>query len=410
VRSLFVVTRPSNYIRRVAHSRSEPPEEAIVAFATDLIAIASENPPGAAYEDCLARIAAELEALAIDYELVETGDEQLPREAILAEIGETGPLLYLHGHYDVVPASHPSQFQARVVDGRLIGRGASDMKGGLAAIVYAARNAAEAGARVGLVIVPDEETGGRRGAERLADLGVLDPTAAGAIVAEPTWGTIWHACRGAFTLRVTARGRAAHAGLHYEGRNAFAAAVDVVLALRELEQELRERTSALTFAANHPRAAESIMLVGGVGGGGTNFNIVPDQFSFTIDRRPNADEDYDEAKGELLRVLDAARQRHLDIDWNVLQDACGAVTPADSDFVQTLAATVARVTGTAPSVTCCPGVLETRVYNRLGIPAVAFGPGLIERMHAPNEDVPVVNLTAATKIYAGVAAALAAGC
>jgi succinyl-diaminopimelate desuccinylase len=410
VRSLFVVTRPSNYIRRVAHSRSEPPEEAIVAFATDLIAIASENPPGAAYEDCLARIAAELEALAIDYELVETGDEQLPREAILAEIGETGPLLYLHGHYDVVPASHPSQFQARVVDGRLIGRGASDMKGGLAAIVYAARNAAEAGARVGLVIVPDEETGGRRGAERLADLGVLDPTAAGAIVAEPTWGTIWHACRGAFTLRVTARGRAAHAGLHYEGRNAFAAAVDVVLALRELEQELRERTSALTFAANHPRAAESIMLVGGVGGGGTNFNIVPDQFSFTIDRRPNADEDYDEAKGELLRVLDAARQRHLDIDWDVLQDACSAVTPADSDFVQTLAATVARVTGTAPSVTCCPGVLETRVYNRLGIPAVAFGPGLIERMHAPNEDVPVVNLTAATKIYAGVAAALAAGC
>jgi succinyl-diaminopimelate desuccinylase len=324
-------------------------------------------------------------------------------------VGGTSPLLYLHGHYDVVPGFRPDQFQPRVADGRLIGRGASDMKGGLAAIVYAARDAAEAGARVGLVIVPDEETGGRTGAQRLADLGRLDPRATGAIVAEPTWGTIWHACRGAFTLRVTVRGRAAHAGLHYEGRNAFAAAVDVVLALRELEQELRERTSTFTFAASHPRAAESIMLVGGVSGGGTNFNIVPDQFTFTIDRRPNADEDYEEAKRELLAVLETARQRGADIDREVLQDARSAVVPTESDFVQAVAGTVARVTGTAPSVTCRPGVLETRLYSRLGIPAVAFGPGLIERMHAPNEDVPIDNLTAATKIYADVAAALAAG-
>ena len=66
------------------------------------------------------------------------------------------------------------------------------MKGGLAAIVHAAPAAAEAGTRIALVIVPDEETGGRLGAERLAALGRLDSTAAGAIVAEPTWGTIWH--------------------------------------------------------------------------------------------------------------------------------------------------------------------------------------------------------------------------
>jgi succinyl-diaminopimelate desuccinylase len=392
----------------VAPSSRDLPEGRIVAFASDLIAIASENPPGAYYDECVARIGAELATVGIGYELVETGDRDMRRQAILASVGESGPLLYLHGHYDVVPAFGAHQFQPRVQGGRLLGRGASDMKGGLAAIVHAARAAAATGVRIGLVIVPDEESGGRLGAVRLAELGRLDASAAGAIVAEPTWGTIWHACRGAFTLRVTTRGKPAHVGLHYEGTNAFTAAVDVVLALRELERRVRERKSKLAFTSGDPRAAESIMLVGGASGGGTNFNIVPDEFSFTVDRRPNADEDYDEAKGEVVAVLDAARERNVAIDWEVLQDAPSAVTPADSELVQAVVAGVARATGTTPTVTCCPGVLETRVYHRLGVPAVAFGPGLIERMHGPNEDVPVENLVAAARAYTEVAAALAA--
>jgi len=379
----------------------------IVAFASDLIAIPTENPPGAAYDECVERICAELSALAIEYDVVDTGGGEVDRRAIVGEIGDQGPLLYLHGHYDVVPAFRRSQFDPRVEAGRLVGRGASDMKGGLAAIVHAARPAAEAGARVGLVIVPDEETGGRLGAERLAALGRIDAGAAGAIVAEPTWGTVWHACRGAFTLRVRVRGAAAHVGLHYEGANAFEAAVDLTLALRELGQALRQRTSGLTFSSPDPRALESIMLVGGQSGGGTNFNIVPDEFRFTVDRRPNADEDYEEAKRELLGLLVSARERGAEIDWEVLQDAPSAVTPADGGFVRAVAAAVTSITGTPPTVTCCPGVLEVRVYDRLGIQAAAFGPGLIERMHAPDEDVPIGNLRAAAAIYAEVGAALA---
>jgi succinyl-diaminopimelate desuccinylase len=383
---------------------SAPAEAAIVGFAHELIAIPTENPPGAAYDECVERICAELDSLAIDHEQVETGDDETARRAILATVGDRGPLLYLHGHYDVVPAFSEAQFEPRIEDGRLIGRGATDMKGGLAAIVHAARPAAEAGARIALVIVPDEESGGRLGAERLAALGRLDGGAAGAIVAEPTWGTIWHACRGAFTLRVNVHGRPAHVGLHYEGANAFAAGVDLALALRRLEGALRERRSALDFGSSDPRAGESIMLVGGLSRGGTNFNIVPDEFSFTVDRRPNPDEDYEEAKRELLDLLAQA----TDVDWEVLQDAPSAVSPADGDFAQTTAAAVARVTGTRPGLTCCPGVLETRVYDQLGIPAVAFGPGLIERMHGPDEDVPVENLVAAAGVYVEVAAGLAA--
>ena len=385
---------------------AELPENEIVAFARDLVAIPTENPPGAAYDECLQRICAELDVLAIDYEVVETGDANAPRRSILAEVGEAGPLLYLHGHYDVVPAFSPEQFEPRLADGRLIGRGSSDMKGGLASIVHAARAAAESGAHVGLVIVPDEETGGRLGAERLATRGRLDPGAAGAIVGEPTWGTIWHACRGALTLRVTVRGKAAHVGLHYDGENAFAAAVDVALSLRGLERALRKRLSALTFSSADRRARESIMLVGGLAAGGTSFNIVPDEFSFTVDRRPNADESYDDARRELLAILESARADGVDLSWDVLQDAGSAMTSPESDFVQAVSGAAAAVTGSAPSVTCCPGVLETRVYSRLGIPAVAFGPGLIDRMHSPDVDVPVANLFDAARIYTRVAAAL----
>ena len=381
----------------------------LVDFARDLVAIPTENPPGASYGECVQRICVELDSLEIEYELVETGDEDTSRQAILATVGESGPLLYLHGHYDVVPAFGPGQFDARVEDGRLIGRGSSDMKGGLAAIVHAARPAAQAGVRIGLVIVPDEETGGRLGAERLAGLGRLDRDAAGAIVAEPTWGTVWHACRGAFTLRVRVQGRPAHVGLHYEGVNAFTAAVEVATGLRELEQALRGRRSALEFSSPSERSTESIMLVGGVSGGGTNFNIVPADFSFSVDRRPNPEEDYEEAKQELLDLLASSRERGIELEWEILQDAPSAVTAADSEFVQAVAGAVAAVTGTAPTVTCCPGVLETRVYHRLGIPAVAFGPGQIERMHGPDEDVPVANLVDAAAIYAQLAGALAPG-
>jgi succinyl-diaminopimelate desuccinylase len=378
-------------------------EDALLRFARDLVAIPSENPPGREYERCVERIQAELETLGIAHEVVETGDRDVRRQAILGRVGDSGPLLYLHGHYDVVPAFGAEQFEPRVEGGFLVGRGSSDMKGGLAAIVHAAQAAAESGVRVGLVIVPDEETGGRLGAERLAELGRLDPSAAGAIVAEPTWGTIWHACRGALTLRVVVRGRPAHVGLHYEGVNAFAGAVDVVLALRGLEAELRQRRSALAFASDDPRAAESILLVGGVAGGGTSFNVVPDAFAFTVDRRPNPDEDYDDAKQELLAMLEACRSRELDLEWEVLQDARGAETPAGSEFVRAVADAVAEVTGSRPSVTCCPGVVEIRVYARLGMPAVAFGPGLIGEMHGPDERVPVANLAAAARIYADLA-------
>jgi len=146
-------------------------QTSMLDFARDLIAIPTENPPGRDYAACVERIVAECDAHGLERRVVETGTADARRQVVLASAGDSGPLLYLHGHYDVVPAFDASQFSPRVEDGRLIGRGAADMKGGLAAILHAARPAAARGARIELVIVPDEETGGRYGSERLAELG-----------------------------------------------------------------------------------------------------------------------------------------------------------------------------------------------------------------------------------------------
>jgi acetylornithine deacetylase/succinyl-diaminopimelate desuccinylase-like protein len=96
-----------------------------------------------------------------------------------------------------------------------------------------------------------------------------------------------------------------------------------------------------------------------------------------------------------------------ELAWQVLQDAPSAVTPAGGDFVQSVADAVTAVTGAMPTVTCCPGVLEIRIYDQLEIPAVAFGPGVIERMHGPDEDIPIANLVDAAAIYVEVTGALA---
>jgi acetylornithine deacetylase/succinyl-diaminopimelate desuccinylase-like protein len=148
------------------------------------------------------------------------------------------------------------------------------MKGGLVAMLVAAVIHRElgGGGRIKLVFVPDEETDGVNGSERLEELGVIDPTAtsAGAIVAEPSFPNIWYAARAAFTVEVTVEGRLAHVGLLYTGSNALLAAHNVL-------DDLFAMADAVAQHRTEPRiepepARQSIMLIGGTSGGGTNFD------------------------------------------------------------------------------------------------------------------------------------------
>ncbi len=380
----------------------------LVDFAADLIRIASENPPGAAYAECADLIAARYAELGLD---VRRMDPSGAGPCVAGSFGEGGRALYFSGHYDVVPAQDRSQFEPVVRDGRLYGRGAADMKGGIAAMAFAIRALARSGfeprGRVIAIAVPDEETSGPNGTVALVDAGLIERDAVGMLTMEPTGGVVWNANRGVISLRVTVRGKPAHVGLHFQGVNAFRGMLAVARLFEELEAEVSGR---VTGHAIEPEAARrSVLLLGGGLEGGHNFNVVPDRVSFTVDRRPNPEEDFDAEREALLRVVEAARARGVECDVEVFQEGRSAATDADGEVGRALDGAIRRVTGEAARFELCPGVLETRHYAALGIPALACGPGLLDVSHGPDEFVAVEKLLECAEVYALTAAALLSG-
>jgi len=319
--------------------------------------------------------------------------------------GEGGRALYLSGHYDVVPAQDRSQFEPAVRKGNLHGRGAADMKGGIAAMAFAIRALAASGfepkGRIISISVPDEETSGPRGTIALAQAGLIERDAIGMLTMEPTSGVVWNANRGVISLRVTVHGKPAHVGLHFRGVNAFRGMLTLGELFAALEAEVSER--ATRFNISPEAARRSVLLLGGELSGGHNFNVVPDRVSFTVDRRTNPDEDFDVERARLLDVANQARARGVRCDVEVLQEGRSAATDADGDLGQTLASSIRGVTRKAARFELCPGVLETRHYAALGIPSLAYGPGLLSVSHGPHEFVSVPRLLECAEVYARTA-------
>ena len=367
-------------------------EEAILDLTKRLIAIPSENPPGNHYEECVGILSDELVRLGFD-------DVRREGACVLASVG-TGPrILYFSGHYDVVPVQSRDQFQPRVQGANLFGRGSSDMKSGLAAMIHAAAAARDEGlltaGRIGIVLVPDEETAGPRGSRDLAARGVLGKHGIGMLTPEPTGGIVWNANRGAITLRATMRGKPAHVGRQFEGVNAFEQALPAMVRLAEIKKEVELRETQYSIA---PAAArKSILLLGGRCEGGTNFNVTPDCFSFTIDRRINPEENLEE---EAQRVRDALEGFEIE----TLQHEAAAATPEGDPLGRVLSRHITSVTGKEVVFEMCPGLLETRFYAARGVPAFAYGPGLLTVSHGPNEFVPIHNVAQCALVYALTAA------
>ena len=379
---------------------TEQHRDAMVEFARRLIAIPTENPPGNYYAEAAALIRTHLEELGFE--------TQASGACILTFIGNGPRTIYFSGHYDVVPAQDRSQFEPVIKSANLFGRGSSDMKAALASMIYAAKSLRDTSTplngRLGLVFVPDEETAGPLGSRHLAAAGLLGKNAIGMLTPEPTGGVVWNANRGAITLKITVKGKSAHVGRQAEGINAFERMLSVAARLQTLKHEVEARTTAFRLSPDPLR--RSVLMLGGCCQSGSNFNVVPEVCSFTVDRRINPEENLEEEKRRLMSVLDEARADGIALDIETIQEGESSGTPEDVPIAVALGRNIENITGRAAQFEMCPGLLETRFYAVRGIPAFAYGPGLLTVSHGPNEFVPIDRIVQCASIYAHTAADL----
>ncbi len=377
----------------------------MAALLEQLVAIDTENPPGRGLGQCGRVLRDAMERIGLAPELIEVAPHRDLEDpcVVRAGVGDGPRTIYFHGHFDVVPAQDPAQFRPRRRDGRITGRGTADMKGGLVSMLYGAFAARELGLlgdrRIVLHFVCDEETGSVAGSGHLRNAGLIDPEAVAMLTAEPTGGVIWHACRGAITLRVRTFGREAHVGYAHQGVNAFEHMIRIAEPLTALSHELLDKRTR--FPVESEAAAGSMLVVGGQAAAGAGFNAVPGSAWFSVDRRFNPEEELEQELARLTgTITEAAAAAGAAVEIDVLQEQPAGSTEQTHPAAQALARCVGAVEGAAPSFQLCPGVLDTRWYSQLGIPAFAYGGGRLDISHGPDEYIDEAAMRRCAAVYA----------
>jgi acetylornithine deacetylase/succinyl-diaminopimelate desuccinylase family protein len=383
-------------VRATVSSRTPTPEPAhtgeAVALLQELVRAPSPNPPGD--ERRVAAVArAYLETCpGVVIEDVGISPER-PLLVATLEGRAGGREIVFAGHLDTVPAGDGwtrDPFGGEVDDGRLYGRGAADMKGGIAGFLVAMRRLAlEPDRWSGTIVshlVPDEEPGGQLGTQILLERGRLHGDAA--IVAEPSELRVFTAQKGNIFAAFTFRGRAAHGSMPEHGENAISAAARFVVAL---EDQLRPRLAE----REHELVGHATVSVGTVKGG-RRTNVVPDECVVTVDRRLLPGESVDAALGELTALADGRAELTLEHIGAAFE------TAADHWLVQAARKAVASVRG-AQSIGGLVGSSDARFYAGAGLPTILLGPGAMSQAHVPDEWIDVELLGQSVDVYRALA-------
>lgn len=381
---------------RAAVDEVDPDE--VLRFARMLITTPSENPGGT--EDDVAEVAMGiLEDLDGSPRIVRG---EAGRPSVIARFGSADrPALAWNGHLDVVPAGDPETwrhppFGAEIVDGRLVGRGAADMKGPIAGALGAVsairRSGVRLGGRLDLHLVADEELAGLHGTKVLLERGDLDQDAA--IVGEPTELNLAHAERGGAWITATARGTAAHGSTPHLGVSAITSMARFLLRIEEVLPDIE-----------HPLVGRPSVNAALIDGGSAP-NVVADRCVVEIDRRVIPGERAADAVLEPFdRLAASIRTEHpeVDLSFAVKLWTDAAETSGDSRIADLCRDAVRTETGREPLDTGLTGITDARFYiNDRGIPTVILGPGSLTVAHMANESVEVAELVAAARVYARV--------
>jgi succinyl-diaminopimelate desuccinylase len=316
------------------------------------------------------------------------------RASVVARRGPGDAPLCFAGHLDTVPLGAASwskdPFGGELDGGRLYGRGSSDMKSGVAAMVEAALRLSKTPLRkegITLVLVAGEETGCEGAAHLARTRGALGRAGA-LLVGEPTGNQPVIGHKGALWLKARTRGVTAHGSMPQLGVNAVVKAARAVLALSDFRFD----------AAPDPLLGSPTLNVGTVHGG-LNVNSVPDEAVIGIDIRTVPAVKHAELKRKLQALLGP------DVELTSTVDLEGVRTPEDDPFVQRVREITAKVTGeqTPPGTATyfTDASVLTPAYG--GVPTVVLGPGEMALCHQTDEHCRVARIEQAVEIYAQVA-------
>lgn len=386
-----------------------------IGLAKRLIRIPTVNPPGENYKEIVDLLERELRKIGLSTKRILTprsvlkrygADRGSPRINLVADWRNgSKKSLHINGHYDVVPVTGKWKFppfKGVLRHKRLYGRGAEDMKGTIAAMIFAVSSleALRCAPRVNvqLSFTPDEELGGMTGFGWLvknglirADCGISEGYA-GNYVSCGNKGILW--------ARIDCLGKAAHASIPYKGVNSFEGMLKASAALDRLKAKIRKRRT--NFEMKDERDRFSTMVMGGELDGGKKVNIVPSYSSFSIDRRLIPEEGLNNAKREIRDLLRHCARRHRDYKFKMkilAQDRAVAVS-LDERICKAIEGAIKRVLRKDARFLLMAGGTDMRYLINKGIAAVGYSARGGEGWHSDNEFVYVDSILETAKIYA----------
>ena len=381
----------------------------VVEILAKLVSLPSVNPMGGPVDQAICfegRVSDWLvdffRSIGAEYERIEVSPG---RDNVIARYNSPGAdfTILLDAHQDTVPVLGMTiePFSAKIENGRLWGRGACDVKGGMAAMLFAFRRLFQeqpaGAANVVLSCTCDEEAT----VIGISDLVTYWTTAKGkskllesppdvAIIAEPTELDVVVAHRGVTRFKIRTKGRACHSSDPTQGVNAIYRMANLVSALQEYANGLAATVQA------HPLCGSASLSVGKISGG-TSVNIVPDECVIEVDRRIAPGED---AAGIVAGIRNfLAARLDFDFEFDAPWIECPALTDANNtDLANTVLKHVAAVDGPHAAVGVPYGTHASPTCAA-GVPSIVFGPGSIQQAHTKDEYIDIGQLEKTAEVY-----------
>ena len=400
----------------------------LIALCRDLIRIPTLNPPGENYREICDYLDRRLLKSGFHTELVRAqgakGDsDKYPRWNIVArrEGARPGECVHFNSHIDVVEVGRgwtTDPFGGEVKEGKVYGRGACDMKGGLAASIVAAEAfiaiCPDYAGAIEISGTADEESGGFGGVAYLAEKGYFDPARVQhVIIPEPlNKDRICLGHRGVWWAEIETYGEIAHGSMPFLGDCAVR---HMGAVMHEMEETLfpalaQKRTDMPVVPEG---ARQSTLNINSIHGGeaeqdpdytGLPSPCVPDSCRMVIDRRFLIEEDIDEVQEEIHAILRAVKERRATFSYDVreLQRVLPTMTEKSAPVVQTVARAITDVLATDPQYVVSPGTYDQKHIDRIGRlkNCIAYGPGILDLAHKPDEYVGIDDMVDSAKIMA----------